>query len=178
MSVSKTFLRNEELCKMICDEYLSENKPNVEDLAVKYKTTVHNIQGALKMFLTPGQRHLQHGLRVSRAMSTESNAMLGKCGELHHNYKGVISDGHDSQMIKHNGHYIMYYRKVMADAIGIDPDDLPLALEVHHVDGDRMNNDLDNLILCTSKAHGKMHRKYQERPKDSLWEMYSSGTLK
>lgn len=66
---------------------------------------------------------------------------------------GPINDGHDSERIWHKGRYIEYYRKVMADAIGIDPDDIPDDMYIHHIDGDRGNNDIDNLMLCTKKAH-------------------------
>ena len=70
---------------------------------------------------------------------------------------GPIDDGHGSQRIWHNGKYILYYRKVFADALGIDPDDIPDEFSVHHIDGDRENNDdIDNLILCTRKAHEKL----------------------
>ena len=41
----------------------------------------------------------------------------------------------------------------MADAIVIDPDDIPTDMFIHHIDGDRMNNNIDNLMLCTKKAH-------------------------
>ena len=101
-----------------------------------------------------------------------SDKPTGKTGQKHPGYKGIISDGRDSQMIKVNGHYVAYYRKVIADAIGIDVDLLPLYLEVHHIDGNRMSNNLDNLCLCSSKAHGMLHRKKQQRPKDYIWEMY------
>ena len=67
--------------------------------------------------------------------------------------KQPISDGHDSERIWHNGRYIEYYRKVMADAIDIDPDDIPDDMYIHHIDGNRMNNNIDNLMLCTKKAH-------------------------
>ena len=67
-----------------------------------------------------------------------------------------ISDGHDSERIWHNGRYMEYYRYVMADALGIDPDDIPDNFAVHHIDGDRSNNDIDNLLLCTRKAHERL----------------------
>lgn len=64
-----------------------------------------------------------------------------------------INDGHDSERVWHNGRYVEYYRKVFADALGIDVDDLPENMYIHHIDGDRGNNDIDNLMLCTKKAH-------------------------
>lgn len=70
--------------------------------------------------------------------------------------KQPISDGHDSERIWHNGKYIEYYRKVFADKLGIDPDVIPDDMFIHHIDGDRMNNDIDNLMLCTKKAHEQL----------------------
>lgn len=67
-----------------------------------------------------------------------------------------IGDGHDSQRIWHNGRYIEYYRYVMADALGLDPDDIPDNMAIHHIDGDRSNNDIDNLMLGTRKAHERL----------------------
>lgn len=64
-----------------------------------------------------------------------------------------ISDGHSSERIWHNGHYVEYYRKVFADKLGIDADGIPADMYIHHIDGNRMNNDIDNLMLCTRKAH-------------------------
>lgn len=74
----------------------------------------------------------------------------------HKKGEGPIGDGHDSQRIWHKGRYIEYYRKVFADQLGIDPDDIPDDMYIHHIDGDRMNNDIDNLMLCTRKAHERL----------------------
>lgn len=67
-----------------------------------------------------------------------------------------ISDGHDSERIWHNDRYIEYYRYVIADFLGVDPDDLPKDLAVHHIDGDRSNNNIDNLLFGTRKAHERL----------------------
>jgi len=67
-----------------------------------------------------------------------------------------ISDGHDSQRIWDDGKYVLLYRKVFADKLGIKPEDIPEDMDVHHIDGDRMNNDIDNLMLCTRKAHDNL----------------------
>lgn len=66
-----------------------------------------------------------------------------------------IGDGHDSQRIwdSKNERYVEYYRKVFADELGIDVDQIPGHMYIHHIDGDRSNNDIDNLMLCTKKAH-------------------------
>lgn len=83
-------------------------------------------------------------------------AVLEKGQEEHGKGKEPISDGHDSERIWHKGRYIEYYRKVFADHLGMDPDDIPDEFSIHHIDGDRSNNDIDNLILCTRPAHEKI----------------------
>lgn len=82
-------------------------------------------------------------------MKIDSNLINAEAG---HDQE-PIGDGHDSQRIWHKGRYIEYYRYVMAEELGIDPDDIPEHMYIHHIDGDRMNNDIDNLMLCTKKAH-------------------------
>ena len=77
-------------------------------------------------------------------------------GEGPHKRGEAIGDGHSSKRIWHKDHYVEEYRKVFADALGMDPDDLPLEFMVHHIDNDRMNNDIDNLALCTRKAHERL----------------------
>jgi len=67
-----------------------------------------------------------------------------------------ISDGHDSERVWYKGRYIEYYRKVMANALGIEPDQIPDNMAIHHIDGDRNNNDIDNLMLGTRKAHERL----------------------
>lgn len=72
--------------------------------------------------------------------------------------KQSISDGHDSERIwdPEKQRYVEAYRKVFADALGISVNDIPDNMYIHHIDGDRMNNDIDNLMLCTKKAHEKL----------------------
>lgn len=47
------------------------------------------------------------------------------------------------------------YRKKYADAYGITWDHKKF--EVHHIDLNRNNNDLDNLVLLPVKLHRKLH---------------------
>ena len=47
------------------------------------------------------------------------------------------------------------YRKLYADYYGISWD--PAKFEVHHIDGNRQNNDIDNLILLPKELHQRLH---------------------
>jgi hypothetical protein len=58
-------------------------------------------------------------------------------------------------MIYHNGKYKPIYRALMEDYLNCA---LPTDWFVHHVDGDRQNNDLDNLMVVTNTEHSNLHR--------------------
>lgn len=53
------------------------------------------------------------------------------------------------------------YRKYYAEYYGID---IPEEFDIHHIDGNRNNNSIDNLIMLPSKLHRKYHmtRKFAE----------------
>ena len=85
--------------------------------------------------------------KISKAI-IEATASVG-------NEPEPIGDGHDSQRIwdSDNQRYVEYYRKVFADELGIPVSQIPDHMYIHHIDGDRSNNDIDNMMLCTKKAH-------------------------
>lgn len=43
----------------------------------------------------------------------------------------------------------------MAEALSLQ--ELPESLDVHHIDGNTKNNDLDNLALVTKAGHKRIH---------------------
>ncbi len=50
--------------------------------------------------------------------------------------------------------YTLSHRKVMAENIGRE---LSVEEVVHHIDGDKSNNKLDNLFLTDQAGHGRLH---------------------
>lgn len=46
------------------------------------------------------------------------------------------------------------YRKFYEDVFGIN---IPKGYEIHHIDGDRQNNTIRNLVLLPKKLHNEYH---------------------
>lgn len=99
---------------------------------------------------------------VSKRKLGANNPMFGKTGENHHNYIGRASD--------HKGYYTVvrppwYYsraRRVFEHHVVYCEHNnlkcIPEGMEVHHLDFDPSNNNIENLILLSKGDHIKLHR--------------------
>ena len=74
------------------------------------------------------------------------------------------------------GKDIFLHREVYKQHTGLTDDDL-LGYEVHHIDGDKDNNDISNLKLLSKKEHAKYHlveaRKKQIKSCEQCGKLYS-----
>lgn len=94
----------------------------------------------------------------------DKNPMKQLTGEQHPRYKGIVSDGRGYYMVKkpewYTGRckdfYVFYHTVVMCEHLGIT--EIPKGFVIHHIDGDKHNNDISNLALVTSSAHSKIHQ--------------------
>ena len=176
MAVSKSFVNNPENIRLVVDTYIGVDKPTYAEVALRVGTTTQNVRACLRMGLTPEKRKAEKSLRYSRSKIGQKNPMQGKNGFLHHNYVGVIFDGNGYLQIKIDGKYVLMHRHIMAQALGLPK--LPPWLDVHHIDKDKTNNDLDNLALVTRVGHRKLHATLPEYEKSPLWEQWVSGISK
>ena len=91
------------------------------------------------------------------------NPMYGKTGENHYNYKGIVGDGSGYLMClkpdwytgRKGSKHVFVHTIVMCEYLGIT--ELPKGFTVHHIDGNKTNNDINNLALITNSGHTKLH---------------------
>lgn len=176
MSVSKRYVCQPKNVKQVLTTYCADDKPTLEETARRVGTTYQNVVHIVNTHLPVNRRKAEKALRYSRSKMGPANPMQGKSGSLHHNHKGQIADGHGYLQEKVGGKYIFVHRRVMATALGLT--ELPRALDVHHIDGDKHNNTLDNLALVTPSGHQQLHAKRSKLERSPLWVQWVSGTSK
>lgn len=93
----------------------------------------------------------------------EKNPTYGKAGKDHPNYKGIVNDGNGYLMClkpewytgRVGSKHVFVHSVVVCENIGLT--EIPHGYVVHHIDGNKKNNSIDNLALMTISAHGKIH---------------------
>ena len=175
MSISRSWTSDEANIQEVLTRYKAPDKPLMKDIATALGTTYHNVRHVVLTNLPPEEYRAEKALRYSRSKVGSLNPMNGRNGSLHPCYKGSVPD-HKGYLTEPNGRggRVFQHRLVMAQAIGVEK--LPSHLEVHHIDGNPLNNSLDNLALVTSKGHSALHHQKPEWSRLTLWEQWESGT--
>jgi hypothetical protein len=155
MSISKEWVGNATNQLEALSLYRSRGLLTIEAIARQLDTTTHNVQHVLKFCMPAAERRALAKLRYSASKTGSKNPMTGKTGEQHHNWQGECEDGYGYLTCLHNGKRQLVHRIVMAEALSLQ--ELPESLDVHHIDGNTKNNDLDNLALVTKAGHKRIH---------------------
>ena len=155
MSISKTWVANPANRDAVLSLYRSADLVPTMEIARRLGTTYHNVQAVVSRYLDPAEFTALKTLRYSASKTGSKNPMFQKTGDQHHNWKGAIDDQYGYLKIMHNGKRRFVHHLVMMDALGLD--ELPANMVVHHIDGDKKNNDLNNLALVTNSGHQKIH---------------------
>lgn len=165
MSVSKRHLRNVSLCEKVVRQYRSLTS-TIEDIATDFGLTPHTVGAILATRLTDEERSRLRGANHSRKKTGEANPMFGK----HTAAERILRKGRAAVW---NGEgYTFEHRMIAAKALGLQA--LPDHLEVHHLDGDKTNNDPDNLAITTKRGHRYLHKQMLGRL--YVWEKEKFGT--
>ena len=177
MTVNMNYVDNRENAEKVLHLYLEDpRKLGYQKIANEIGTSYHNVMGIVMKYVDGERRDVERRLRASKAKLASLNPMFGKNGELHHNYIGEIGDGHGYLQVKRNGRYVLEHRNVMAEALGLES--IPDWIHVHHIDGNKQNNHIDNLALVTNCGHGKLHKKRPRSDDLPMWVKWECGILK
>ncbi len=183
MSVNKSQLKDEELCREVTRYYLSEDKPIIAEVSKRFQLSLHTVQAMVRAVLSAEERERERILRLSRSKQGGKNPMTGKRGDQHHLFCGGVTDGKGYRLVlkpdwftgRKGSKYVFEHQAVFCKAVGLT--ELPKGFAIHHIDEDPMNNRIENLALVTFAGHRRLHSASPWR-KLSPWEKHVYGILK
>jgi hypothetical protein len=155
MSISKTWVSQPENIARVLELYRDRGLMTLQEIAITLQTTFHNVSHVVKMNMPEQEKKALAALRYSYSKMGDNNPMTGKAGAQHHNWVGEVDDQKGYLTIMHNGKRQFVHRVKMAQALWLT--ELPEYFHVHHIDGNPMNNELDNLALVTPSGHKTIH---------------------
>lgn len=157
MGKPRVHISKEELEKL----YINENR-SATQVAVLFNTTSTTIKNYLVKYdlkvkpqseVMKGRKLTkEHRDKVVRTLRRGSGAKNGnwKGGET---YVGRVKNGLYRKILV-DGKYVLEHRYVMEQQLGRK---LRSDEEVHHVNGNKLNNLPDNLVLLSKSDHAKLH---------------------
>lgn len=91
---------------------------------------------------------------------------------------GITTDGYLWILVKNQGYWnnqVKLHRYLMEIKLGrkLKPTEI-----VHHIDGDKFNNSIDNLEILDRAKHNKIHRHFNKENRDDIWTDEEINDLK
>lgn len=158
----KREIKQEEI-NLVCNLFKNTNM-TIDTICDEVKLKNYIVQEILYSNFTQEEIDKRKSKLYRLSKLEEKNPMYGKYGKQHHNYKGVISDGKGYLMIlkpdwytgRKNSKHVYLHDVIICEQLGLT--ELPKNYVVHHVDGNKTNNSIDNLCLITLAGHSKLHQ--------------------
>lgn len=141
--------------QMVVALYRSPANLTMKQIAARLQTRVAHVSTALQQLLPAAEYKALKAQKYAASKTGSKNPMLGKMGTEHPNWKGACPDGNGYFTILWKGKRRFVHHVVMMQALAIR--EIPVGMEVHHIDGDPSNNRLDNLALTTPAGHKRIH---------------------
>lgn len=147
----------------------------VKDLFSNTSLTIEEIaEQALVHYTTAWKLICDSFTKEERSARKKLNYRKSRIGSLNPSYGkkkeeafrwsgGVVEDGKGYLMVykpdwytgRKGSRHVFQHTVVMCEALGIT--ELPKGWVIHHIDGDKKNNDINNLALLTNSAHLRLH---------------------
>lgn len=146
----------------ICGLFLYTDH-TLNDICKQSKVSYFDLQQVLNEKFSQKQQDDRKSRLYRKSKLGDKNPMKNCKGENHHGYKGIISDGNGYQQClkpdwytgRVGSEHVFYHHVVVCQALGLS--EIPKGFCVHHIDGNKSNNDISNLSLMTISAHSKLH---------------------
>lgn len=135
----------------------------LRDICKQVKIRYWQLQQILKDNFTQVEIDKRKSKLYSYSKTGAKNPMKNKFGENHPNFKEVVEDGNGYLMIlkpewytgRKKSKHVFLHQVIMCQELRLT--EIPAGFCVHHIDGNKHNNNISNLCLLTISAHSKLH---------------------
>ena len=136
----------------ICGVNHNRIKCSMGKLGIPLRTQIEarNTEGCLELSRErmSGENNYQFGLREERSPNWKGGRKINNCGYVYLKKPSHPKANKDGYVSEHVFVWMNYWKK-----------DIPLNYMVHHKDGNRQNNKIENLLLVDHRDHTNIHKK-------------------
>lgn len=153
----------EETENLVCNLFKHTNT-TLQDIRIQTKLEHYIVTHILENNFTQQEIDERKAKLYRQSKVGNKNKMFGKTKESHPNYKGVVEDGKGYLMVLKPEWYtgrvgckhVYQHHVVICEQLNLT--EIPKGYCVHHIDGNKKNNDISNLSLMTLSGHTKLHQ--------------------
>ena len=158
MSISKEHIADPKIRAKVVQLYCNTQQ-TIAEVARSLPVEASTATCILKEELGLGRFKELKAIRYGNSKRGANNPLYGKRGEASPCWKGDCSDGRGYLTRKVRGRRYFAHHIAACEKLGIPVEEFPKGTVVHHIDGNRVNNNPDNLMILTKSEHSKLHYK-------------------
>lgn len=136
----------------------------LEQIAQKAEVSLWKVWKYVKDNYSQEHRKQRKVVNYAKSKNGELNPQFGKTGQDNFRFEGPVSDGKGYLMLikpewytgRRGCKHVFVHHLVICEALKMT--EIPKGFCVHHIDGDKTNNELNNLALLTTAAHMRLHQ--------------------
>lgn len=142
-------------------DYYTNNNVTLQELGNKFNVTKETAWRHMKNagVIIDAQRTKRGKKAWNSGLSKHSDNRVAKYAKT--KSKDYILDGYRMTWSDELNKSVREHHKVWFEKHGLWPDSSK-GEQIHHIDGDKLNNDISNLVLCDVSEHTKIHKQYEE----------------
>lgn len=153
---------SQEDINLICNLY-KNTQMRMQDIVKETKLPNYVVQQILDDNFSEAFQNQRKSKLYRASKLGDKNPIASRTGKDHPRYLDLVEDG-SGYLMEHkpdwwtsrkNSTYVYQHNRVIAEALGIT--EIPQGFVVHHIDGNKQNNDISNLALLQMGAHAKWH---------------------
>lgn len=156
---------------------------STEKIAKNLKTSYKDVATIIETLLTPSELKEREAILRSKAKNLVTSLDKGQLEELE-KLSNYIPDGKGYLLVlkpdwftgRAGSKHIYVHQMVMLTHLGLT--EMPKDFVVHHINGDKTDNRIENLSMLTNAAHLKQHQVVPLSNQLTLWEMHEFMTWK